>query len=87
MEENKDWRSSMASTLDVMRNLSRIMFEFQADVNAMKASMADIDPQFEERFARHHEAAEEVLADARTVTLQLLEKTAAKLRDDPFWKD
>ena len=87
MDEIKDWRTSMASTLDIMRNLSRIMFEFQADLNAAKMSMAEADPQFEERFARHRIDAEAALADARTVTLQLLEKTAAKLRDDPFWKD
>jgi hypothetical protein len=87
MDEIKDWRTSMASTLDIMRNLSRIMFEFQADLNAVKASMAEVDPQFEERFARHREETEQALADARTVTLQLLEKTAAKLRNDPFWKD
>jgi hypothetical protein len=87
MDEIKDWRTSMASTLDIMRNLSRIMFEFQADLNAVKATMATANPQFEEQFAKHREEAEAALADARTVTLQLLEKTAAKLRDDPFWKD
>ena len=86
-DEIKDWRTSMASTLDIMRNLSRIMFEFQADLNAVKVTLAESDPQFEERFAKHHEEAEAALADARTVTLQLLEKTAAKLRNDPFWKD
>lgn len=87
MDEIKDWRTSMASTLDIMRNLSRIMFEFQADLNGVKATLAETHPEFEERFAHHREEAEQALADARTVTLQLLEKTAAKLRDDPFWKD
>ncbi len=87
MNEINDWRSSMASTIDIMRNLSRIMFEFQVDLNALKASLAETDLQFEERFARHREEAEKAFADAREVTLQLLEKTAAKLRNDPFWKD
>jgi hypothetical protein len=87
MSDSKDWRTSMASTIDIMRNLSRIMFEFQADLSALKATLAESDPQFQERFDRHHEAAEQAMADARTVTLQLLEKTAAKLRNDPFWKD
>lgn len=87
MDEIKDWRASMASTLDIMRNLSHIMFEFQADLNAVKAVLAESAPQFEERFAKHREEAEAALADARTVTLQLLEKTAAKLRNDPFWSD
>jgi hypothetical protein len=87
MKDSKEWRTNMASAIDVMRNLSRIMFEFQADLNALRATVAEIDPQFEERFARHHAVAEEALEDARAVTLQLLEKTAAKLRDDPFWKD
>jgi hypothetical protein len=87
MDEIKDWRTSMASTLDIMRNLSRIMFEFQADLNGVKATLAESDPQFEERFAKYREEAETALADARTVTLQLLEKTAAKLRNDPFWSD
>ena len=87
MDEIKEWRTSMASTLDIMRNLSRIMFEFQVDLNALKASLTEADPQFEERFARQREVADQALADARAVTLQLLEKTAAKLRNDPFWKD
>ncbi len=87
MTEMNDWRTSMASTIDIMRNLSRIMFEFQLDLNAMKATLAESDPQFEEKFAHHREEADKALADAREVTLQLLEKTAAKLRNDPFWKD
>ncbi len=87
MTEMNEWRTSMASTIDIMRNLSRIMFEFQVDLNAVKATLAESDPQFEEKFARHREEAEQTLADARQVTLQLLEKTAAKLRNDPFWKD
>lgn len=87
MSEANDWHTSMASAIDVMRNLSRIMFEFQADLNALKSTLAESDPEFQERFDRHHEAAEQALADAQTVTLQLLEKTAAKLRNDPFWKD
>jgi hypothetical protein len=87
MDEIKDWRANMASTIDIMRNLSRIMFEFQVDLNALKATVAELDPQFEERFARHHQEADKLFADAREVTLQLLEKTAAKLRNDPFWKD
>ena len=61
MDEIKDWRTSMASTLDIMRNLSRIMFEFQADLNALKAVLAESDPQFEERFAKHREEAEAAL--------------------------
>lgn len=87
MNQANEWRTGMASAIDIMRNLSRIMFEFQADLNALKATLAEMDPQFQERFDRHHEAAEQALADARTVTLQLLEKTAARLRNDPFWKD
>lgn len=86
-DNTNEWRTSMASTIDIMRNLSRIMFEFQVDLNAMKAMLAESDPQFEEKFARHREEADKALADAREVTLQLLEKTAAKLRNDPFWKD
>jgi uncharacterized protein (DUF305 family) len=87
MSEANEWRTSAASTIDIIRNLSRIMFEFQVDLNALKATMAETDARFEERFTRHHQAAERALADARSVTLQLLEKTAAKLRNDPSWTD
>ncbi len=87
MDEPKEWRASMASTVDIVRNLSGILFAFQAELNALKAVVAEATPQFDERFTHHMEESSEALSDVRAVTLQMLEKIAAKLRNDPFWKD
>ena len=88
MDEIKDWRTSMASTLDIMRNLSRIMFEFQADLNALKAGARGIRSAIrgEVRQASRGSRSSPGRRPHKSF-FSLLEKTAAKLRNDPFWSD
>ena len=87
-EEKRDWRKNAAATLDLLRNYQQALFEVTAECRALRMTLEESDSTFHTRFSKHlMDLQSGELGTSNTLTLQLLEKNAGQLRDDPFWKD
>jgi hypothetical protein len=87
-EEKRDWRKNAAATLDLLRNYQQTLFEVTAECRALRMTLEESDSTFHTRFSTHlMDLQSGELGNSNTLMLQLLEKNAGQLRDDPFWKD
>jgi len=87
-EPKREWRRNAAATLDLLREYQQALFEATAEAEALRLTLEETDSTFHTRFERHLKAVKSgELGTSNKLMLDLLEKNAGQLRDDPFWKD
>jgi len=87
MSESPDWRVSIAALLDLMAIQQTAISDATQMAYALRNTLKEIDPNFEETFVKNYTAIAQQLSDANHVTQHLLEKIAGQLRGDPNWRE
>jgi len=87
MNQSPKWQVSVAAVLDVIRKYHEALHEATAMTYALRNTLKELDPSFEQVFQRNYTAIVTELSDANHLSLHMLEKIAGQLRDDPTWKD
>ncbi len=87
-KQTRDWRANAAATLDLLRQYQQALFQVTVEAQALRLTLEETDSTFRTRYEKHlQDLRSGELGTANKLMLDLLEKNAGQLRDDPFWKD